>query len=49
MIGIEGLDPTTQAIAVLVIVLIQALVLYVGYGKLTDLLAPPLLRAISKK
>ncbi len=40
MFGIESLTGLTKALAVVGVVLIEALVLYVGYGGVTRLTAP---------
>jgi hypothetical protein len=46
MFGIEGASATVQAGALVGIVLVEALVLYVGYGQLERLLGPTVLGAI---
>jgi len=40
MFGVETLGPTAQAVALVGMVLVEAAVLYVGYGALTRLVGP---------
>lgn len=47
MFGIENLSGTAQAVALVGTVLVEAMVLYVGYGALTRVLGPSVERLIS--
>ncbi|WP_255190911.1 DUF7512 family protein [Natronobeatus ordinarius] len=49
MIGIEGLSPTVQAAVLVGAVLVEAVVLYVGYGAVERVAAPPLIETITRK
>lgn len=46
MFGLEALGPTAQAAALVGSVLVEAMVLYVGYGGLTRRAAPHVQRAL---
>jgi hypothetical protein len=46
MFGLETLDGWAQAVAVMGIVLVEAIALYVGYGALERLLGPRITNAI---
>ena len=47
MIEFAVLPTAAQAALVVTLVLVEALVLYVGYGMVEDRLAPPVLEAIA--
>jgi hypothetical protein len=49
MFGIETLGGTAQAAVLVGVVLLEALLLYVGYGGLTRLLGPHVQRALGGK
>ncbi|WP_284011164.1 DUF7512 family protein [Haloarcula pelagica] len=49
MFGLEQLSGTPQAVALVGLVLLEAVVLYVGYGELERALGPALLRAITER
>ena len=46
MIELAALSPTTQAALLVTIILIEAVVLYVGYGAVERFVAPPLMETI---
>jgi len=46
MFGIESLGPTLQAAALVGVVLVEAVVLYVGYGGLEAVFGPSLKRVL---
>ncbi|MFB6113899.1 MAG: hypothetical protein ABEJ58_07335 [Halodesulfurarchaeum sp.] len=46
MFGLQSLSGTSAAIAMVGIVLVEALVLYVGYGALTRIVGPKVSEAI---
>ncbi len=46
MIDLASLDGPTQALALVGIVLVEALVLYVGYGGLTRVAGPKIVQAL---
>lgn len=46
MFGLESLTGTTQAAAIIGIVLLEAIVLYVGYGALERVLGPAITDAL---
>lgn len=46
MFGIVSLSGPVQALAIVAIVLVEALALYVGYGGLTRIAGPPVAAAI---
>jgi hypothetical protein len=47
MFGIESLSGTAHAVAVVGLVLVEAMVLYVGYGALTRVAGPHLERVVT--
>jgi hypothetical protein len=47
MFGIETLGGTAEAVASVGLVLVEALVLYVGYGTLTRVAGPAITEAVS--
>lgn len=46
MFGIESLGPTAQSLALVGIVLVEAIVLYLGYGGLTRVVGPHVRRYV---
>ncbi|ELZ10720.1 hypothetical protein C479_07913 [Halovivax asiaticus JCM 14624] len=48
MIDFASLSPTAQALALVGVILVEALVLYGGYGLLERVVAPPLVRRITE-
>jgi hypothetical protein len=46
MFGLETLTGPTAAVAIIGIVLVEALILYVGYGALEQLLGPVITKAL---
>jgi hypothetical protein len=46
MFGLETLDGGAQAVAIMGIVLIEAIVLYIGYGALEQLLGPTITKLL---
>lgn len=42
MFGLELLSGTAQAVAIVGVVLAEAIALYVGYGALTQIVSPPI-------
>jgi hypothetical protein len=49
MFGLEHLSGTPHAVAVVGLVLLEAVVLYVGYGELERALGPAVLRVLTER
>lgn len=47
MIELASLPPSAQAAILVGVVLVEAVVLYVGYGVLERIVAPPLMKSIA--
>lgn len=46
MLGVEALPPGTQAALLVTVVLVEAIVLYVGYGYLEEAVGPKVLSTL---